>query len=192
MQSGDYREGVVIRTQGRNTFVNVGLDIPAVLKGITFPLNTRITTQITTVKPDYVEVVLQNREEINIYWGYRVTVSNRPLGVMINQGNYDIAILTSKHGKPISNTIQALKRHWLRAPKILIAFGSPQEGLREILRKEKIQIPHLVLNTIPQQGVKTIRVEEAVHATLALLNFVNKKWEKEWVEEERKPRDMGH
>jgi hypothetical protein len=192
VHSGEYREGVVIKTHGRYTLVNVGLDIPAVLKGATFPLNTRITTQITTVKPDYLEVILQNREEINIYWGYRVTVSNLPLGVMINQGNYDIAILTSKYGKPVNNAIQVLKRYWLRAPKALIAFGSSRQGLRQILGKEKIQIPHLMLNTMPQQGVKTIRVEEAVHATLAVLNFINKKWEKEWVEEERKPLDMGH
>jgi hypothetical protein len=161
---------------------------------VTISPNTRVTTQITTIKPKYVEVTLQNREEINIYWGYRVTVSNCSLGVIINQGNYDIAILTSKYGMPINTTTSTLKRRWQRATKILIAFGSPEEGLRQILRKEKtqIKIPHLMLNTIPQQGVKSIRVEEAIHATLALLNFIYKKCEKEWVEEEQKPLDMDH
>jgi predicted SPOUT superfamily RNA methylase MTH1 len=87
-----------------------------------------------------------------------------------------------------------MKHRWQRATKVLIAFGSPEEGLRKILSKEKtkIKIPYLTLNSIPQQGVKTIRVEEAIHATLALLNFVYNKWEKKWVEEERKPLDMGH
>lgn len=194
VQIGEYREGVVITTHGRITSVNIGLDIPAVLKDVTVSPKTRITTQITTVTPEYVEVTLQNREEINIYWGYRVTVSNCPLGVMINQGNYDIAILTSKYGKPIITTTSTLKRRLKRAVKVLILFGSPDEGLRQILRKEKTKIkrPHLAVNTIPQQGVKTIRVEEAIHATLALLNFVYKKWEKEWVEEEQKPLDMDH
>ena len=194
VQIGEYREGVVITTQGRFTYVNIGLDIPAVLKDVTVSPKTRITTQITTVTPQFVGVTLQNREEINIYWGYRVTVSNCPLGVMINQGNYDIAILTSKYGKPVNRTISTLRFHWLRVKKVLIVFGSPEEGLRQILRKEKtkIKIPHLMLNTISQQGVKTIRVEEAIHATLAVLNFLNNKWEKEWVEEERKPLDMGH
>ena len=30
----------------------------------------------------------------------------------------------------------------------------------------------LVVNTIPGQGVKTIRTEEAVHATLAVINII--------------------
>jgi hypothetical protein len=194
VQIGDYREGVVKTTRRSNTYINIGLDVPAVLRDVTISPNTRVTTQITTIKPKYVEVTLQNREEINIYWGYRVTVSNCSLGVIINQGNYDIAILTSKYGMPINTTTSTLKRRWQRATKILIAFGSPEEGLRQILRKEKtqIKIPHLMLNTIPQQGVKSIRVEEAIHATLALLNFIYKKCEKEWVEEEQKPLDMDH
>jgi predicted SPOUT superfamily RNA methylase MTH1 len=189
---GEYREGAVITTRRGVTYVNIGLDVPAVLKDVTVAPKTRVTTQITTVTPEYIEVTLQNREEINIYWGYRVTVSNCPLGVMINQGNYDIAILTSKYGKSINTSTPTLKRRWQRATNVLIAFGSPEEGLQQILGKEKIKIPYLTLNTIPQQGVKTIRVEEAIHATLALLNYVYQKGEREWVEEEQKPQDMDH
>jgi predicted SPOUT superfamily RNA methylase MTH1 len=194
VQIGEYREGAVIKTRRAITYVNIGLDIPAVLKDVTISPKTRITTQITAVTPEYIEVTLQNREEINIYWGYRVTVSNCPLGVMINQGNYDIAILTSKYGKSINTSTSTLKSRWQRATNVLIVFGSPEEGLQQILGKEKtqIKIPYLTLNTIPQQGVKTIRVEEAIHATLALLNFVYKKGEVKWVEEEQKPLDMGH
>jgi predicted SPOUT superfamily RNA methylase MTH1 len=194
VQIGEYREGVALTTRRGVTYVNIGLDVPAVLKNVTVVPKTRISTQITTVTPEYVEVTLLNREEINIYWGYRVTVSNCPLGVMINQGNYDIAIFTSKYGKSINTSTSILKRRWHRATNVLIVFGSPEEGLRQILGKEKtkIKIPYLTLNTIPQQGVKTIRVEEAIHATLALLNFVYKQGEIEWVEEEQKPLDMGH
>jgi predicted SPOUT superfamily RNA methylase MTH1 len=189
---GEYREGAVITTRRGVTYVNIGLDVPGVLKDVTVAPKTRVTTQITTVTPEYIKVTLQNREEINIYWGYRVTVSNCPLGVMINQGNYDIAILTSKYGKSINTSTSTLERRWQRATNVLIAFGSPDEGLQQILGKKKIKIPYLTLNTIPQQGVKTIRVEEAIHATLALLNYVYKKGEREWVEEEQKPQDTGH
>ncbi len=79
------------------------------------------------------EIIFKNREEINIYWGYRVTVSNCPLGMVINQGNYDIAILTSKYGKSINKAIHSLKRYYLSALRILIAFGSPQERLQQVL-----------------------------------------------------------
>ena len=79
---------------------------------VTVAPKPRITTHTTTVTPKSVEVTLQNREEINIYWGYRVTVSHCSLGVMINQGSYDIAIFTSKYGKSINTSTSTLKRRW--------------------------------------------------------------------------------
>ncbi|RUM47233.1 MAG: hypothetical protein DSY37_02975, partial [Hyperthermus sp.] len=55
-----------------------------------------------------------------------------------------------------------------------VLFGAPDRGLFEIAREERLELnSHVdyVLNTIPGQGTRTVRVEEAVAATLAIINI---------------------
>jgi hypothetical protein len=62
---------------------------------------------------------------------------------------------------------------WFRAKSVLLAFGSPTRGLFEIARDEGINLNDtmdFVVNTIMFQGTETIRTEEAVLASLAILN----------------------
>ena len=175
VQIGDYREGVVITTRHRVTYINIGLDVPAVLKDVTVSPKTRITTQITKIKPKYIEVTLQNREEINIYWGFGVSVSNLTLGRLIQRGRYDLVIMTSRHGQLVNEVLEEVETRWRTARSVVVAFGSPREGLRDILRREQTRmrdVADVVVNTIPQQGTETIRTEEAVYATLAILNLI--------------------
>jgi len=52
-------------------------------------------------------------------------------------------------------------------------FGSPSRGLYEIARNEDVRLGKLldfVVNTIPCQGTETVRTEEAILASLAVLN----------------------
>jgi len=70
--------------------------------------------------------------------------------------------------------LEALGEH-LRG-RVCVVFGSQKKGIRKMLQ------PHVgnewrsyldeVLNTIPNQGTHTVRTEEALTATLALLNIV--------------------
>lgn len=58
--------------------------------------------------------------------------------------------------------------------KLLIAFGSPNYGLHEIAEKEGFELKtrvNVVWKTILNQRVKTVRTEEALISTLALINF---------------------
>ena len=57
---------------------------------------------------------------------------------------------------------------------VIILFGSPSAGLYEILELEGLnldEIADFVVNTIPLQGVETVRTEEAVYASLAIFNL---------------------
>ena len=68
-----------------------------------------------------------------------------------------------------------MRESWRRSRRILIAFGSPRRGLKELLRGEGLTLEeafHYTINTIPNQGCETIRTEEAIYATLALLNLL--------------------
>ena len=56
---------------------------------------------------------------------------------------------------------------------ILVVFGSPTRGLFEIAADEDVCLEELldfVVNTVPDQGSETVRTEEAVLASLAVLN----------------------
>ena len=59
--------------------------------------------------------------------------------------------------------------------KILIVFGSPKHGVLEIIKNEKILVnfnDFLLLNLFPNQGVETIRSEEAILGTLSIINMM--------------------
>jgi predicted SPOUT superfamily RNA methylase MTH1 len=54
---------------------------------------------------------------------------------------------------------------------ILIAFGSPTQGLYEIAKLEGLKLDEIVdfvVNTIPDQKTETVRTEEAIIASLAV------------------------
>jgi predicted SPOUT superfamily RNA methylase MTH1 len=80
-------------------------------------------------------------------------------------------LLTSRRGRPL--TPEILKRIGEEAQRrdLAIAFGSPARGVDAFLSKETVD-RYGMINTIPHQGTETVRVEEAVLASLALLNLV--------------------
>ncbi len=54
-----------------------------------------------------------------------------------------------------------------------VAFGGSYAGLFEICERQDVDAGKLfdvIINTIPNQGTATVRTEEALVATLALLN----------------------
>lgn len=171
---GEYREGVVVSSSTKGSFVDVGVEQPAFILGKRLPLNTRVTVKVTQLQKRFL-AVLASREETGKYWGYKVTISKVPFGQLIKKQNFGFVIATSRKGKPIMEVIDNLKEKWKTSKKILIAFGAPTQGLHEILAHEHIKlenISHFVVNTIPNQGTETVRTEEALYATLAILNIL--------------------
>jgi len=58
---------------------------------------------------------------------------------------------------------------------VLVLFGSPHEGVFSIAKREGFRLEDVadfILNTIPLQGTETVRTEEAVFATLSILNVL--------------------
>lgn len=97
------------------------------------------------------------------------------MGETLKDRRNELIIMTSRYGKPIPEGIKELKQELGRASKILVVFGSPQEGISEILSRERLRpddFTKIVLNMIPSQGTETVRTEEAVYATLAILNVL--------------------
>jgi predicted SPOUT superfamily RNA methylase MTH1 len=66
-----------------------------------------------------------------------------------------------------------IAKRWKKAETTLVAFGAPSQGLHEIAKKEGLRLDKVadfVVNTIPTQGTETVRTEEAIIASLAILN----------------------
>ena len=88
-----------------------------------------------------------------------------------------MVIATSKKGTPIQQIIDSLSRRYKKANNILVAFGAPSWGLQEIVSKENLSLENIAdftINMIPDQGTETVRTEEAIYSSLALLNAIDK------------------
>lgn len=131
--------------------------------------------QVTGISREGIHVRRVDQAEIGIYWGFRVSEADPTLGEIIKKDFFDLVFMTSRSGKPLTEAIENMRERWREAQNALIVFGSPREGLKKILAQEGLDINEVsdfVLNVIPQQGVETVRTEEAVWATLALLNII--------------------
>ena len=77
--------------------------------------------------------------------------------------------------KVVREALNDLTLRWKSSRRPLIVFGSPSQGVPEILAKEGAGLEGVIdfnLNMIPNQGVETVRTEEAVLATMSILNLL--------------------
>jgi len=175
LKNGEFREGVVIAVNQKGSLVDVGVENALLLQDKQLPINKRVTVTVIQVGK-HQRLVLANCANINEYWGYTVTTAKGSFGQVTKSRNYDLVIATSKNGTPLQKVEDKLKERWKKAKNILIGFGSPSHGLQKIVAKEKLSLDKIAdytINTIPHQGTKTIRTEEAIYATLALLNTID-------------------
>lgn len=171
---GEFRDGVVIAESKNGVLVDIGVEKPIVIPDTRIPVGKRVTVKIASIS-DEPRAILTSRDEVPIYWGYQVRVSRVPLGKMIKDGFFDLVIATSRRGEPFMRVKDVILERWKKAKAVLIAFGSPTQGLQEIVRQEGMELSELadfIVNTIPNQATETVRTEEALYATLAILNIL--------------------
>jgi predicted SPOUT superfamily RNA methylase MTH1 len=171
---GEYREGAAIAVTGHGSLIDVGVDHPVLLPKRELTINKRITIQVTK-SGKHPKVALTNHKKIKAYWGYRVKASQASLGQLIKSRDYDLVIATSKLGTPLMEVADDLAECWKNSNSVLVAFGAPTQGLQEILARENLELEKITdfaVNTIPDQGTKTVRTEEALCASLALFNAI--------------------
>jgi predicted SPOUT superfamily RNA methylase MTH1 len=169
---GEYREGAVVSHTGECSLVDVGVEQNVLIRNKRIPINTRITVRIKKAEKP-LEAEVANRNEIQAYWGYRITSSEETLGKLLKGPTFDLVIATSKYGKPFAEASKELMPRWESSRKTLVVFGAPTRGLYEIAEQENLDLDDtadFVVNTIPRQAVETVRTEEALYVTLGILN----------------------
>ena len=173
LKAGQYREGVVLSKTNEGVLVDIGVEQPGLLREKQLAAGVRLTLRIAKAASDPVEVQTAIQDEIPYYWGYRVVVERRSFKKLIENGKFDLTIATSKKGVSFADVAYELAGNWEKARNVLVAFGAPANGLYEIARDEGSSLDDLVdfvINTIPSQGTETVRTEEALLASLAILN----------------------
>lgn len=168
---GQLREGVVV-SSGPSSKVDAGFkDTVAVESRL--ERSKRVTIRITRVSPS-LEGELVDRSGLHIYWGFMVSRETRTLGELVKRGDRDLIISTSRKGTDIRQVITKLRDRWKTASRPMLLFGSPREGVPEILARSNDRASELEfnINTVPDQGVETVRTEEALLGTLAVLNLL--------------------
>ena len=168
----EYREGVTLSKRKTGVLVDIGVENPAFISNAQLPINKRVTVRIKRIGRR-VDAELARRSEIPEYWGYTVTVEKLSIGEIVKTRGFDLTFATSKHGVPFANVAEKATEKCRKANTILVAFGAPAQGLYEIVEQEGLKLDEIVdfnVNTVPMQATETIRTEEAIIASLAVLN----------------------
>ena len=173
LKVGEYREGMVLSKAKEGLLVDIGVEQPALLRETQYAVGDRLTLQIVNVG-GRIEVQTANRDDVPIYWGYRVRVEKRPFGQLVTDEEFDLTIATARLGDKFMDVAGQIGKKWSAAQHILVAFGAPSRGLHEIAKEEGAKLEAIVdfvVNMIPEQGTATVRTEEALLASLAILNI---------------------
>ncbi len=169
---GQLRDGVVLES-GNRSKVDAGFRIPVQVSS-RLKLLDKVTVRLTRTSPQ-LEAEVVDPSGLAIYWGFRVTRGNLRLSDLVKSGKQDLTISTSRKGRIVREVVADLTIRWKSSRRPIVLFGSPDEGVPEILSREATRVAEVAdfnLNTIPNQGVETVRTEEAVLATLSVLNLL--------------------
>jgi len=172
LKVGEYREGVTLSKTKEGVLVDIGVERPALMRETHWALEKRLTLQIVKAG-EHVEVQAVSKDAVPGYWGYTVTVENRSFVRLVENGKFDLTIATSKIGAKFVDVAEKMAEKWKKANCKLVAFGAPTRGLHEIVKDEGADlnaVVDFVVNLIPEQGTETVRTEEALLASLAILN----------------------
>ena len=178
-KEGDVREGVVVARNGGSLDVDVGLERTLECRGA-LQVGTRITVRLTNVGrnligeiTDPTKISISQPDIQPIYWGYRV-YKTESLGKVLKDQSWGLKVGTSRYGVPVQEVLPSLSKALKTSHSVLVAFGSPRMGLREILKHENLDpkdVFDFFVNTVPDQQTVTVRTEEAVLVSLGILNL---------------------
>ena len=172
LKIGEFRVGAVVESVGSDSgvWVEIGINRPIPLRtGDSYSVGQRLNVRIFSHEPLAAEPV--DPKDIPHYWGYETEIVESLEGYLAakhEQGGY--VVLTSRYGKALTPEILSKIGQQGQKRDLAVVFGSPSRGVDAFLSKESMD-RYEMINTIPHQGTETVRVEEAVFATLALLNL---------------------
>ncbi|MEA1869819.1 MAG: RNA methyltransferase [Euryarchaeota archaeon] len=176
IEIGDVRVGVVVRVHENGSWADIGSKRSAFLND-SMQKGERVNVRVTSNKP--LKAVPVDDDEITEYWGYSVARAGSLSGALVQTPAPGLRIATSRYGESIDADLLQKIGAESGSEDVLVVFGAPHKGISEIMDEEKREGRaksftaefDYTLNTLPDQGTETVRLEEAVVATLAILNL---------------------
>lgn len=164
---GDVRTGVIAKVKGR-LFVEAGLGSLITFDGEGFE-GKKVNIKFTSPYPN-LRAMEATDLDIFEYWGYEVKEVPSVVKLLSSIDNTAV-IVTSRKGTHYKNAELKLIERIKSVQNVLVVFGAPKHGVHEILAKEKSNTrPQFIINMFPNQATETVRLEEAMLGTLAILN----------------------
>ncbi|RDE17453.1 MAG: hypothetical protein C4K49_02550 [Candidatus Thorarchaeota archaeon] len=166
LAKGELRWGV----QDRTGKVDIGTKTPVDYHS---PVSATVPTlfRITDTTPE-VKLEVVSRKDAELYWGFETKSVGSLLHYLeVSAGSTRIAL--SRTAPPFKSQESAIGSAVAATKSVVAMFGGPYHGLQEIFSSDLGSLRNCTefwINTIPDQGTETVRLEEAVFASLALLN----------------------
>jgi len=173
--AGLLREGAVVQS-GPSSMIEAGFRNLVRVRS-KLPPAKRMTIRLTQSSPE-LEGEIVEPSGLTIYWGFRVARGNVSLSEILRSKKFDLTISTSRKGTDVREITPELGEKCKSSKHLLMVFGSPNDGVPEILARSGMHVSDAVdfnVNTIPEQGVETVRTEEALWGSLAVLNILEEK-----------------
>lgn len=165
LEEGAMRWGVQVRP-GK---VELGLDRPINYQKT---ISERDPT-LFRVKKTSPQIVLEiiEREDVEEYWGF--TVERAKLNTLLMESN-DLTRIGFSRNAPLFHSLESDLRATIAGTQsVLAVFGGPSHGILEVFTEEREDIKKNIdfwINTIPDQGTETVRLDEAMFVSLGVLN----------------------
>lgn len=113
------------------------------------------------------------REDVSDYWGFEVERVTH-LAKLLEESDDSTRIGFSRKATSYHQLENDLKSTIAGTQSVLAVFGGPGHGILEFFKKEREDVKSHIdfwVNTIPDQGTETVRLEEALFTSLGLLNI---------------------
>ena len=156
--------------------VDVGLDKYLVVRD-DVKIGEVVPVLLEKVKGRYIWGRVLDADELDrlgIYPGFKVVRVRNKLPNFLRKFN-GLVVGTSRKGDLITEVYGRVRDDILRTEKVLVLFGSFEYGLDKIFEYYGFSPNNLCdyyINLVKDQGVATIRIEEAVVIALSILRFL--------------------
>jgi methyltransferase len=171
IQGEEARAGVLLRNRG-TWVVDVGLDRTVPFVGHT-KISRKANFNLTVKKGQLVAEEINGKVDESEYWGYDV-ISIHTLSDIARSLSDVKFLITSRRGSSISHIIPSLAKNFKHTSELVLIFGSPRNDVWEIVNRmdENLVNSSLAINMFPLQGTNTVRLEEALLGSLAIINSI--------------------
>ncbi len=177
---GELRLGIVKSFSNNNSkiHIDVGLSEDLIIEvdhgnshNINLKKNDIVLVKITSINP--LKGVIADKS--NVYTGFRFskTFNLAKTLNMLKNSNYTL-IATSRYGVYVKEVEYEIKSLANNSKGIVLIFGSPYEGLNSIFKRLNVseKLIDITINLVKEQGVKTIRTEEAILIALSVIDYI--------------------